>query len=84
MKQFEEFLVASLAELLEVGPSEISVTQPLGEQGVDSLIVLRLARKIQDRTGEEFEPEWILDQPTITQLAGFLDQRSVTVKHISI
>ena len=67
----------ALADLLEVAPEDISLTADLGEQGVDSLLALRLARKIADATGCEIDLEWLFDHPNLEQLAGFLEAQGV-------
>lgn len=72
MTDLEQSLQTLLASLVERETAQISVTQLLSEQGVDSLIGLRFARKIQDLTGREVELEWLYDYPTIRQLANFL------------
>lgn len=71
----EQRLKEILGQLLEVDPLQLPVDADMGEQGVDSLIGLRFARKIEELTGSEVELEWLLDHPTIAQLARFLEQR---------
>ena len=46
MTQFEQCLVDILAELTDAERSTISLTDTLDQQGVDSLVALRLARGI--------------------------------------
>ena len=75
MTEREAFLRQELAELLDLPPERLSLTVGLTEQGVDSLVGLRLLRKIADVTGEEADLEWAFDHPTIQQLARFLDER---------
>jgi acyl carrier protein len=74
----EQFLQDTLAGLLECDPAALSITDEFGEQGVDSLIGLRLARKIQDFTGQEIELEWLFDYPSIGTLAAFLIRQQAT------
>lgn len=71
----ETWLIVALAEVLEVDPSQISVTQTFAEIGVDSLLGLRLTRKLEDQLGTEVELEWIFDNPSVRELSWFLDQR---------
>lgn len=77
MPDYEQYLHTALAELMAIDPAQLSLTTPLTEQGVDSLIGLRLARKIQDLIGDEVEVEleWIFDYPSIAELAQFLTTR---------
>lgn len=64
-----------LSGLMDVDASQISLTQPFAEQGVDSLIGLRFTRELQDMLEVEVELEWLFDNPSIRELSGFLDQR---------
>lgn len=64
-----------LAALLDMDPTLLSTTANFGELGVDSLIGLRFARKIHDLTSIEIDIETILDHPTLTQLAWFVDTK---------
>lgn len=74
MSMRELWLRDVLAELMEVDVSQISAEQPFSEQGVDSLIGLRLTRKLEDQLGVEVELEWLFDHPSIQALARFLDE----------
>jgi aryl carrier-like protein len=76
MTQLENYIRDALASLMEMPAHAISVTEDLNEQGVDSLVGLRLARKIEEHTGAAIELEWLYDYPTIAGLAGFLEQRT--------
>lgn len=75
MTQYEQYMQLSLAELMELPPAQISLSLPLSEQGVDSLIGLRLARKLNELTGSEIDLEWIYDYPSIELLARFMEER---------
>jgi acyl carrier protein len=81
MTKFERYLQAALAESMNVAPEQIALDVPLSEQGVDSLIGLRLARRINELTGTEIDLEWIYEYPSITLLAGFLEQRFGSADH---
>lgn len=74
MSMRERWLRDVVAELMEVDASQISAEQSFSEQGVDSLIGLRLTRKLEDRLGVEVELEWLFDHPSIQALARFLDE----------
>lgn len=75
MTRREERLRDALAELMEIDAHEISLTMTFAEQGVDSLVGLRFARKIEELCGMETELEWLFDYPTIRQLSQFLDRQ---------
>ena len=68
-------LIEILADLIKIEAQQLSLTMTLTEQGVDSLIGLRFARKIQDVYDTEVDLEWLFDYPTIRQLSQFLDER---------
>jgi hypothetical protein len=71
----EQFLRSALAQLLEVDQHELSPTTPFAELGLDSLLGLRFTREIQDHLQAEVELEWLFDNPSIRELAGFLDHK---------
>lgn len=71
----EETLQQILREMLDVGEGEVTATSSFFELGLDSLLGLRFARRLQDAFGIEIEPEWLFDYPSVDQLARFLDQR---------
>lgn len=75
MSRHEQWLTNALAELMEVDAAQVSATASFAEQGIDSLLGLRLTRKLADRLGTEVELEWIFDNPSIGELARFLDER---------
>jgi acyl carrier protein len=75
MSNREQFLRNALAELLQVDQNELSPTTPFAELGVDSLLGLRLTREIQDQLQADVELEWLLDNPSIRELAEFLDAK---------
>ena len=73
MKNFEPRLLELLAQVMGTDPNSVSATVDLADQGVDSLTGLRFARKIEDLTGSEVKLEWLFDNPTLEQLAAFLE-----------
>ena len=75
MTQRERDVKAALAAVMELEPSQLSLTLTFAEQGLDSLMALRFARKIQDLFGSDIELEWLFDHPTIAQLCRFLDEQ---------
>lgn len=78
MSMLQSHLIAALAEVMEVPPTQVSPTKNFTEQGLDSLTALRLARKIHDRTAIEIELEWLLDYPTILELERFLGEQALS------
>jgi acyl carrier protein len=73
MIHFEQSLIEILAELTGAEAQQISLTDNLAEQGVDSFIALRMVRAIHDRTGVEIELELLYDYPTVRQLAQYVE-----------
>lgn len=73
MSKHELWLRDALADLMGVDPSEVSLTNSFAEQGLDSLVGLRLARKLQDALEIEIELEWLFDYPSIRELSQFLE-----------
>ena len=73
MTVLETFLQAALAAALTCEPHDDSITEDYCAQGVDSLVGLRFARRLQDHLGREIEIEWLYDHPSIAQLAAFLE-----------
>jgi len=73
MSARELWLKDALSELMGVDVARISATQTFAEQGVDSLIGLRLTRKLEESLGIEVDLEWLFDHPSIHELAQFLD-----------
>jgi acyl carrier protein len=79
MSMLQRHLIAALAEVMEMPPTQVSPSKSFIEQGLDSLTALRLARKIHDRTAIEIELEWLLDYPTILELERFLSEQAASV-----
>lgn len=75
---YEQALRNALAALMEIDPAALVLDQRLDEQGVDSLLGLRFARKVEDLIGAPVDLEWIYDYPTIAALAAHLGQRPAT------
>jgi acyl carrier protein len=74
MGKHEQFIQETLAKLMDMETNDLSRDIPFDQLGVDSLTGLRLARKIQDGLGFEFDPEWIYDYPSVSRLGKFLDE----------
>ncbi len=73
MTKYQRSLRNILANLLEMPAEEIALDQNLAEQGLDSLLGLRLTRHIKDELGIEVELESLFDYPSINELAAFLE-----------
>lgn len=75
MSRHEQWLRNAFSELTGIDANQISSTQSFADLGVDSLVGLRLTRKLQDFLETEVELEWIFDNPSIYELSRFLDAR---------
>lgn len=73
MTEFERLLRDELAALLGVDPTSLRTDAPFDNLGVDSVIGLRLARKLEDLSGLPVDFEWVFDYPTLGQLAAFVE-----------
>jgi len=76
MSDTETFLLNMLAQVLEVEQAQLSPLLTLDEQGLDSLMSLRLLRRIQQRSDVEIDPEWLLEYRTVRELAECLDAKA--------
>jgi acyl carrier protein len=72
MTDFESSMRTILGELMGIPPEELSSAATFSELGMDSLVGLRFAKKIQQLYGIEIEFEWIFDYPTIGALSAHL------------
>jgi acyl carrier protein len=75
MTAIETSLMSTLAQLLELKIEQVSLDVPFAEQGLDSLLGMRLARKVADISGLEVDPAWMFDYPSVRTLAAFLETR---------
>ena len=70
--EIREWLVAYLAELLEVDPSKVDVAMPFDSYGLDSAAAVGLTGDLEDWLGCEVDPTLPYDYPTIQTLAQHL------------
>ena len=82
----QRFLIAELAQRLEVDPEAIDPRQPFERYGLDSLNALRLAVELEARIGRKLPTTALWDHPSIeslaTYLAGELDLREISPERI--
>jgi hypothetical protein len=79
VKDHEEIVRRALGSVLEVSADSLVPTALFADYGVDSLIGLRFARRLEEELDAPVEIEWLFDHPTIRQLAVFLDRQFATV-----
>lgn len=72
--QVEELLVAIWAELLDTDQGKISVNDSFFSLGGHSLLVMRMLNRIKQKTGVELPIKTIFNSPTVSAIAGELQQ----------
>ena len=80
---YAQALRDALGALMDIDPAALELDKRLDEQGVDSLVGLRFARKVEDLLGAPVDLEWIYDYPTIAALAAYLEQRAATERAVA-
>ncbi|MDZ7342129.1 MAG: AMP-binding protein, partial [candidate division KSB1 bacterium] len=68
----ESWLVAKIAENLELDPGEIDIHEPFVSFGLDSAQAVGLAGDLEEWLGRKLSPTLVWDYPTIESLATFL------------
>jgi amino acid adenylation domain-containing protein len=69
----ETWLVSELAALLKLDPREIDLQQPIVSHGLDSLLTIELAHRIESSTGRVISPEVLLGEISVAELAAQLE-----------
>lgn len=70
--EIQNWLVAYIADLLEIESEEIDVTIPFDRYGLDSSAAVGMTGDLEDWLGKEVEPILLYDYPTIEALARHL------------
>jgi acyl carrier protein len=73
-KEIQEWIVAYLADLLEIESEEIDVTIPFDRYGLDSSAAVGMTGDLEDWLKTEIDPTLLYDYPTVEAL----------VKHLSL
>ncbi|CRM45470.1 acyl carrier protein [Pseudomonas fluorescens] len=68
----EEFLLESLADLLEVPATELATDVAFDRYGIDSASVVELTAKLQTLVGRKLDATLLYDHPTIETLSTYL------------
>lgn len=77
---YEELLVNLTAEMLEINPSQIDVTENLLAMGVDSLMALRLIKRVEKTAGTTLYPTLLFEYQTIREFAEYLKNNITQVE----
>lgn len=68
-------LSQKIAELTGINLSELSITRPLAEYGLDSVHAVGLAGELEEWLGIPIEPTIVWDYPSIEAMAHYLMKR---------
>lgn len=71
-ESINDFLVESLAKILEVGNDDIDTSVSFDRYGLDSVSAVKLTGEIEETLKKEVEPTLLYDYPTIDELSKFL------------
>ena len=70
--EIQAWIVAYIADLLEVDGEEIDVTIPFDRYGLDSSAAVGLTGDLEDWLGREINPTLLYDYPTVEALVQHL------------
>ena len=72
--EIKEWLIAYLADLLEIEPEQINVETTFARYGLDSSVAVVLTGDLGTLLGEELDLRVIWDYPTIASLSQHLSE----------
>jgi acyl carrier protein len=70
--EIQDWMVAYLAELLEIEPEEVDVTVPFDRYGLDSSAAVGLTGDLENWLETEVDPTLLYDYPTVESLVEHL------------
>ncbi|PPS43904.1 acyl carrier protein [Chroococcidiopsis sp. TS-821] len=76
--EIQAWMVAYLADLLEVDPDEIDVTIPFDRYGLDSSAAVGMTGDLEDWLETDIDPTLLYDYPTIEALVQHLSSQLKT------
>lgn len=71
-EEIQAWIVAYLADLMEVEPDEVDATLPFEQYGLDSAEAVELSGDLEDWLGRKLNPTLLYNYPTVEALAGQL------------
>jgi acyl carrier protein len=71
-EEIQSWMISQIADELEVAPSEVNVTTPFADYGMDSVAVLCIVGDLERWLKRSFEPTLLYDYTTIESLSKFL------------
>jgi acyl carrier protein len=75
IQELQEWLVANLAQRLNLDPAEIDVRAPFSQYGMDSQTGAGLQGDLERWLGVELSPTLVWDYPSIEQVARHVLER---------
>lgn len=69
-----EWIVAYIADLLEIPADEIETEVPFDRYGLDSSAAIGLTGELEDWLGKEVDPTLLYDYPTVESLVTYLQK----------
>ncbi|MBD2448800.1 acyl carrier protein [Nostoc sp. FACHB-152] len=71
-QEIQEWIIAYLADLLEIEPEEVDVTIPFDRYGLDSSAAVGMTGDLEDWLKTEIDPTLLYDYPTVEALVQHL------------
>jgi acyl carrier protein len=72
LEEIQDWLIAYMAELLEVNIDKVDISTPFERYGLDSSAMVVLSGDLQAWLGCELDPTLLYDYPTIQALVSYL------------
>lgn len=76
--EIQNWLIAKLADQLEVAPDQVHPERPLSEFGLDSKDAVNLSGDLEDWLGRTLSPTLLWKYPTIQKLSEYLAQENAS------
>jgi acyl carrier protein len=73
-KEIQDWIVAYLADLLEIEAKEVKITIPFDRYGLNSAAAVGLMGDLENWLGNELDPTLLYDYPSVKALAEHLSQ----------
>lgn len=74
--EIQDWIVAYLADLLEIEPDEVDITIPFDRYGLDSTAAVSLTGDLEDWLTIEIEPTLLYNYPTVEALVRYLSRKN--------
>jgi acyl carrier protein len=74
--EIQDWIVAYLADLLEIEPEEVDITIPFDRYGLDSSAAVGLTGDLEEWLSTEIDPTVLYDYPTVEALGQHLSRQN--------